>query len=183
MSKLVRAISENGGVVVAILDSTEIVSEMQRLHTPSAPVSAALGRLLTGAALMGAMLKSVDDALTLRIQGGGPVGLLIAVADGKGNLKGYVQNPLAEAPDHPDGKLNVGGVVGTNGMLSVIKDLGLKEPYVGQVPLVSGEIAEDLTAYYATSEQIPTVCALGVLVDKDLSIRRAGGYLQQLLPG
>lgn len=183
MSKLVRAISENGGIVVAIVDSTEIVGEMQKLHDCSAPVCAGLGRLITGASLMGAMLKSRDDALTLRVQGGGPAGLLIAVANGKGDLKGYVQNPHADMQNRPDGKLNVGGVVGTDGMLSVIKDLGLKEPYVGQIPLVSGEIAEDLTSYYATSEQIPTVCALGVLVEKDRSVKRAGGYLLQLLPG
>lgn len=183
MSKLVRAISKNGGVVVAIVDSTEIVSEMQRMHTSSAPVTAGLGRLLTGAALMGAMLKSTDDSLTLRVSGGGPAGLLIAVANGNGDLKAYVENPLADVADRPDGKLNVGGVVGSAGMLSVIKDLGLKEPYVGQIPLISGEIAEDITSYYATSEQIPTVCALGVLVERDLSVRSAGGYLLQLLPG
>lgn len=183
MSKLVRAISENGGVVIAIVDSTAIVEEMHRLHDTSAPVTAGLGRLLTGAALMGAMLKSTDDSLTLRVSGGGPAGLLLAVANGNGDLKAYVEHPHADVPDRPDGKLNVGGVVGCDGMLSVVKDLGMKDPYVGQVPLVSGEIAEDLTSYYATSEQIPTVCALGVLVEQDLSVKKAGGYLLQLLPG
>lgn len=183
MSKLVRAISEDGGVVIAIIDSTEIVRQMQRIHQPSAPVTAALGRLTTAAALMGAMLKSTDDALTLRVKGGGPAGMLMAVANGKGDLKAYVENPTADVADRPDGKLNVGGVVGMDGTLSVVKDLGLKEPYVGQVPLVTGEIAEDLTSYYATSEQIPTVCALGVLVDQDLSVKQAGGFLLQLLPG
>lgn len=183
MPKLVRAISENGGVVIAIVDSTEIVSELQKLHKSSAPVTAALGRLLTGASLMGAMLKSTDDSLTLRVKGGGPVGLLVAVANGNGDLKGYAENPTADMEDRPDGKLNVGGIVGNDGTLSVIKDLGLKEPYIGQIPLVSGEIAEDLTSYYASSEQIPTVCSLGVLVDRDLSVRRAGGFLLQLLPG
>ena len=183
MSKLIRAISENGGVVVAIINSTEIVNEMQTIHTASAPVCAAMGRLVTGAALMGASLKSRDDSLTLRLNGKGPAGQLIAVVDGHGSLKCCVQNPHADVIDRPDGKLNVGGVVGSNGTLAVVKDLGLKEPYVGQVPLVSGEIAEDITAYYATSEQIPTVCALGVLVDKDLSVKNAGGYLLQLLPG
>ena len=183
MSKLVRAISENGGVAIAILDSTEPVSEMQKIHDTSAPVTAALGRLMTDAALMGAMLKNPTDSLTLRVSGGGPAGLLLAVASGAGDLKAYVQNPHADMADRPDGKLNVGGVVGSNGTFSVVKDLGMKEPYVGQVPLVSGEIAEDLCSYYTTSEQIPTVCALGVLVDRDLSVKKAGGYLLQLLPG
>ena len=181
MSKLIRAISENGGAVVSILDSTAIVAEMERLHHPSAVVSAALGRLVTGAVLMAANLKSGDDSLTLRVKGDGPAGLLLAVADGRGNVKGYVENPIVELPPRGDGKLDVGGAVGRDGTLTVIKDMG--QPYVGQVPLVSGEIAEDLTSYYATSEQIPTVCALGVLVERDLTIKRAGGYLLQLLPG
>ncbi len=181
MSKLIRAISENGGAVVSILDSTAIVAEMERLHHPSAVVSAALGRLVTGAVLMAANLKSGDDSLTLRVKGDGPAGLLLAVADGRGNVKGYVENPIVELPPREDGKLDVGGAVGRDGTLTVIKDMG--QPYVGQVPLVSGEIAEDLTSYYATSEQIPTVCALGVLVERDLTIKRAGGYLLQLLPG
>ena len=181
MSKLIRAISENGGAVVSIVDSTAIVAEMERLHHPSAVVSAALGRLVTGAVLMAANLKSGDDSLTLRVKGDGPAGLLLAVADGRGNVKGYVENPIVELPPRGDGKLDVGGAVGRDGTLTVIKDMG--QPYVGQVPLVSGEIAEDLTSYYATSEQIPTVCALGVLVERDLTIKRAGGYLLQLLPG
>jgi len=183
MSKLVRAISENGGVVVSILDSTEVVAQMEAFHHPSAVVSAALGRLLTGALLMAATLKSEEDSLTLRLKGDGPAGLLLAVADGRGNAKGYVEQPCVELPVRADGKLDVGGAVGHTGILSVVKDIGLKEPYIGQVPLVSGEIAEDLTSYYATSEQIPTVCALGVLVERDLTIKRAGGYLLQLLPG
>ena len=183
MSKLIRAISENGGAVVSMLDSTDIVAEVERLHHPSAVVSAALGRLVTGAVLMAATLKNDEDALTLRVKGDGPAGLLLAVADGRGNVKGYVENPIVELPPRADGKLDVGGAVGREGTLTVIKDIGLKEPYVGQVPLVSGEIAEDLTSYYATSEQIPTVCALGVLVERDLTIKKAGGYLLQLLPG
>ena len=183
MSKLVRAISENGGAVISILDSTEIVAQMEQYHHPSAVVSAALGRLLTGAALMSATLKSEDDSLTLRVKGDGPAGLLLAVADGRGNVKGYVENNIVEIASRPDGKLDVGGAVGHEGILTVIKDIGLKEPYVGQVPLVSGEIAEDLTSYYATSEQTPSVCALGVLVNPDLTIQKAGGYLLQLLPG
>lgn len=183
MSKLIRAISENGGAVLSVLDSTEIVAQMEVYHHPSAVVSAALGRLLTGAVLMAATLKSEEDSLTLRVKADGPAGLLLAVADGKGNVKGYVENPIVELPLREDGKLDVGGAVGHNGTLTVIKDIGLKEPYIGQIPLVSGEIAEDLTSYYATSEQTPSVCALGVLVNPDLTIKKAGGYLLQLLPG
>ena len=133
--------------------------------------------------MMGVMLKSEKDSLTLRIKGGGPSGTVLAVSDGAGNVRGYVEQPVVELPPRADGKLDVGGAVGRDGTLSVVKDLGMKEPYVGQVPLVSGEIAEDITAYYAVSEQTPTVCALGVLVDRDLSILTAGGYLLQLLPG
>ncbi len=183
MAKLVRAISENGGMVLSILDSTDIVSEMERIHHPSAVVSAALGRLLTGSLLMAATLKNEKDSITVRVKGGGPAGILLVVADGKGNVKGYAENPLVELPARADGKLDVGGAVGNDGLLTVIRDSGVKEPYIGQIPLISGEIAEDLTSYYATSEQIPTVCALGVLVERDLTIKRAGGYLLQLLPG
>lgn len=184
MANLVRAISENGGIVVCALDSTNIVAEMERMHKPSAVVSAALGRLLTGAALMGTWLKSSGDSLTLRINGGGPAGTLLAVADENGNVRGYADHPIIpELPLRPDGKLDVGAAVGTKGTLSVIKDMGMKEPYIGQVPLVSGEIAEDITSYYAASEQTPTVCALGVLVNKNLTIAKAGGFLLQLLPG
>ncbi len=183
MAQLIRCISENGGVLVTAIDSTEIVEKMLRIHRTSPVCSAALGRLLTAAVLMSANLKSVQDTLTLRIKADGPALSLIAVANGRGEVKGCIGNPDVELPLRSDGKLNVGGAVGADGMLTVIKDLGLKEPYVGQVPLVSGEIAEDITSYYATSEQIPTVCALGVLVDVDCHIRRAGGYLLQLLPG
>ena len=181
---MLRGISENGGIVFYGVDSTEIVREMERLHKTSAVTTAALGRLLTGASLMGSMLKDDGDKVTLRVQGGGPAGVLIACTDGTGNVKGCIDNPLVELPPKADGHLDVGGAVGRSGVLTVIRDNRLqKEPTVGQVPLVSGEIAEDLTRYYATSEQIPTVCALGVLVDKDLSILCAGGYLLQLLPG
>ncbi|MEG1445998.1 MAG: Hsp33 family molecular chaperone HslO [Ruthenibacterium sp.] len=183
MDNFMRAISENGGVLFCAIDSTDIVREMERIHKPSAVTSAALGRLLTAASMMGAMLKRDTNTVTLRIKGDGPAGTLLAVANGKGNVKGTVEHAIVELPARADGKLDVGGAVGHYGTLSVIKDLGMKEPYVGQVPLVSGEIAEDITAYYAASEQTPTVCALGVLVDKDLSILKAGGYLIQLLPG
>lgn len=183
MQNMIRGISENGGVVFCGVDSTALVREAERIHQTSAVTSAALGRLLTAASMMGIMLKNERDSITLRLAGGGPAGTVLAVADGMGCVKGYVQNPVVELPLRPDGKLDVGGAVGKQGTLSVVRDLGLKEPYVGQIPLVSGEVAEDITAYYATSEQIPTVCALGVLVNPDLTISCAGGYLVQLLPG
>ncbi len=184
MSELIRALSKNGTVVFCGIDSTEIVRKAEQLHKTSATCSAALGRLLTGASMMGAMLKDSRDTVTLRISGGGPAGVIIACTDGTGNVKGCIDHPLVELPPRADGHLDVGGAVGREGVLTVIRDNRLqKEPTVGQVPLVSGEIAEDLTSYYAYSEQIPTVCALGVLVERNLSIRCAGGYLVQLLPG
>ena len=184
MANLIRGLSENGGVVFCGVDSTDIVRRAEQLHTTSATCSAALGRLLTGASLMGAMLKDDRDQITLRVFGGGPAGVVIACTDGTGNVKGCIDNPLVELPTKANGHLDVGGAVGTDGVLTVIRDNKLqKEPTIGQVPLVSGEIAEDITSYYAVSEQVPTVCALGVLVDKDLTILCAGGYLLQLLPG
>ena len=184
MANLIRGLSENGGVVFCGVDSTHIVRRAEQLHVTSATCSAALGRLLTGASMMGAMLKDDRDKITLRVSGGGPTGVVMACTDGTGNVKGCIDNPLVELPPKANGHLDVGGAVGRNGVLTVIRDNKLqKEPTIGQVPLVSGEIAEDLTSYYAYSEQIPTVCALGVLVDKDLTIACAGGYLLQLLPG
>ena len=184
MSNLIRGISENGGVVFCGVDSTEIVRTAEQLHHTSATCSAALGRLLTGASLMGSMLKDDGDSITLRVAGGGPTGTVVACTDGTGNVKGCIDHPLVELPLKANGHLDVGGAVGKNGVLTVIRDNRLqKEPTVGQVPLVSGEIAEDLTSYYAYSEQVPTVMALGVLVDKDLSILCAGGFMVQLLPG
>lgn len=182
MGKLVRCISEDGTLTVMALDSTKLVAEAERIHKTSAVVSAALGRLLTAASMMGDQLKGADNSVTLRLNGGGPAGTLLAVADSGGNARGYAVQPVVELPLNARGKLDVAGAVGTDGTLTVIKDLGLKEPYVGQIPLVSGEIAEDITQYFAASEQIPTVCALGVLVNPDLTIRRAGGFLIQLLP-
>ena len=170
---MLRGISENGGIVFYGVDSTEIVREMERLHKTSAVTTAALGRLLTAASMMGIMLKSTQDSVTLQIKGGGPAGRLLAVSDGTGNVKGYVEHPVVELPPRADGHLNVGAAVGKDGTLDVIRDLGMREPYIGQVPLTSGEIAEDITTYFAISEQVPTVCALGVLVDKDLSVRCA----------
>ncbi len=183
MAKIVRAISENGGVVAISINSKDIVSKAHEIHKTSATASAALGRFLTAGAMMGNMLKYKEESLTLRINGGGSAGNILVVSDYLGNVKGYMDNPIADLPSKAPGKLDVSGIVGKDGFLSVIKDLKLKEPYVGQVPIVSGEIAEDITSYYATSEQTPTVCALGVLVDTDLSIKSAGGYMIFLLPG
>ena len=182
MGKLYRAISADGSAFAEVLDAKDIVSEIEKIHKTSAVVTAGLGRLTIAASLMGYMLKGEDDSITLRVDGGGPAGQLTAVADSRGNVKSYVVNPVVEIPLNAQGKLDVGGAVGSDGTLSVVKDLGLKEPYVGVIPLVSGEIAEDIASYYATSEQIPTVCSLGVLVNPDLSVKSAGGFLVQLLP-
>jgi molecular chaperone Hsp33 len=182
MGKLYRAISADGSAFAAVLDAKDMVSEIEKIHKTSAVVTAALGRLSIGASLMGYMLKGEDDSITLRIDADGPGGQLVAVSDSRGNVKSCVNNPVVELPLNSVGKLDVSGAVGKNGTLSVVKDMGLREPYVGVIPLVSGEIAEDIASYYATSEQIPTVCALGVLVDTDLSVKSAGGFLVQLLP-
>lgn len=182
MDNLVRCISTDGTLTVMAIDSTDIVNEAVRIHNTTPVASAALGRLLTGASLMGSVLKGKEDSVTLRLKGDGPLGSLIAVSDSLGNVRGYVQNNHVDLPLNSKGKLDVSGAVGKHGDLTVIKDLGLKEPYVGQTPIVSGEIAEDITYYYFTSEQTPTVCALGVLVDRDYSIKKAGGFIVQLLP-
>ncbi|MBE6728520.1 MAG: Hsp33 family molecular chaperone HslO [Ruminococcaceae bacterium] len=182
MGKLIRCITSDGLVIAAGIDSTDICAKAEQLHQSSAVVTAALGRLLTAASLMGNALKADAQSLTLRISGGGPIGTVTAVSDQNGNVRGCVTNPIVEIPLKPNGKLDVSGAVGTQGSLYVMKDLGMREPYNGFVPLVSGEIAEDITSYYATSEQIPTVCALGVLINPDLTVRKAGGYIIQLLP-
>ncbi|MEG1996144.1 MAG: Hsp33 family molecular chaperone HslO [Oscillospiraceae bacterium] len=182
MGKIVRMISKDGSVVVCAIDSADIVGEIEKVHTTSAVVTAALGRLATAASIMGYMLKGENDTITLRMNGNGPTGTLIAVSDYHGNVKADVVNPLVELDLNAEGKLDVKGAVGVDGTLSVIKDLGLKEPYIGQIQIVSGEIAQDITQYYAISEQIPTVCGLGVLINPDLSVQSAGGYLVQLLP-
>ncbi len=182
MGKIIRCITSDGLVMATAIDSTDIVAEAERIHKTSATVTAALGRLLTAGSMMGNMLKSKDNTLTLRLAGGGPAGNLIVVSDWEGDVRGYVTNPVVEIPLNNKGKLDVAGAVGRQGNLYVTKDLGLKEPYNGCIPLVSGEIAEDITAYYAVSEQIPTVCALGVLVNPDLTVKAAGGYIIQLLP-
>lgn len=182
MGKLIRCITSDGLVMATALDSTDIVARAEELHKSSAVVTAALGRLLTATSMMGNALKGKSNTITVKIDGDGPAGALIAVADSKGDVRGYAVNPVVEIPLKDNGKLDVCGAVGTQGTLFVIKDLGLKEPYNGFVPLSTGEIAEDIAAYYAVSEQIPTVCALGVLVNPDLTVRVAGGYIIQLLP-
>lgn len=182
MGKIVRYITEDGSAFILAADTTDVVARAEQIHKTSAVTTAALGRLLTAASMMGDMLKGDNDSVTLRLNGGGPAGALIAVADSKGNPRGYVQNPVVELPLNDKGKLDVRGAVGTDGYLYVMKDVGLKEPYVGQTELVSGEIAEDITNYYAVSEQTPSVCALGVLVNPDLTVQCAGGFLIQLLP-
>lgn len=182
MDKLVRCISVDGTLVMMAAETTDMVEQAQQYHQTSAVTSAALGRLLTASSLMGSMLKGDNDSVTLRLNGGGPAGTVMAVSDCWGNARGYVTNPVVEIPLNSKGKLDVAGAVGTDGFLTVIKDLNLKEPYIGQTPIITGEIAEDLTSYYAISEQLPSVCALGVLVNPDLSIKKAGGFIIQLLP-
>lgn len=179
---LKRYLSADGAVVCAVLDGTEMCREMERIHKTSAVCTAALGRLSMAASLIGYTLKNPGDTVTVRLDGGGPAGILVAVADDLGNVKSYVDQPVVELPLNEKGKLDVAGAVGTDGTLFVIKDIGLKEPYSGQTVLVSGEIAEDVTQYFADSEQVPSACGLGVLVNPDLSVACAGGYLIQLLP-
>lgn len=170
--------------MASAIDSTDVVYTAQQLHSLSPTASAALGRLLTASSVMGAMLKQDKASVTLRVNGGGPLETLTAIADSRGNVRGCVDNPKVEVPRKPNGKLDVSAAVGSEGRLGVIRSYGNGEPYMGQVELVSGEIAEDITNYYATSEQIPTVCALGVLVDsEDGQVLLAGGLLIQVLPG
>lgn len=182
MGNIVRVMSESGGIALTAIDSTKMVSEAEKIHKTSAVSTAAIGRLLTAASMMGVMLKDGKNSVTLRVDGNGPIGTMIAVSDGFGNPRVYISNPVVEIPLKKNGKLDVGAAVG-EGRLTVVKDIGLKEPYIGTTNLVSGEIAEDITSYFATSEQIPTACALGVLVNPNLSVKFAGGFLVQLLPG
>lgn len=178
---IVRATAANNQIRAFAITSKDLVEEARRRHNTSPVITAGLGRLLSGAAMMGAMMKGDDDLLTLQIKCGGPVQGLTATADAKGNVKGYAEVPDVMLPPNPQGKLDVGGAVGL-GILNVIKDMGLKEPYAGQVALQSGEIAEDLTYYFATSEQIPSAVGLGVLMNKNNTVRQAGGFIIQLMP-
>lgn len=183
MGKLLRAITTDGAILATVLDSTDMCSRAEQVHKSSATVTAAMGRLMTAASMMGAALKGDNDSVTLRINGGGPAGTIIAVADAFGNARVSVTNPIVELPLNEKGKLDVGGAVGTDGYLSVIRDNGSGEPQTGYSQIVTGEIGDDLTYFFANSEQIPTVCALGVLVAPDLTVAASGGYLLQLLPG
>ena len=183
MGELVRAMTRDGYAKAVAVTSTDIVERARQIHKMLPTATAALGRLLTAASMMGNMQKVENGSITLQVKGGGPLGTVLAVADAQGNVRGYVQNPQVSILEKYRGKLDVGAAVGTNGMLTVIRDLQMKEPYVGSVELVSGEIAEDITEYFVQSEQTPTACALGVLVDTDQTVRAAGGYLVQLLPG
>lgn len=183
MNELVRMISDDGTLYVLCVNSTEMVQHAQNIHSLSKVCSAALGRLITGASMMGILLKGKDDTLTLKMSGSGPASPIVAVANSDGYVKGYVGDAHVKLPLNSVGKLDVSGAIGKDGNLTVIKDLGLKEPYMAQIPLVSGEVAEDITAYYFVSEQTPTVCGLGVLVNPDdEQVLLAGGFLIQLLP-
>ena len=183
MDRLVRAITADGLVQAVAITSRDLTERARQIHTTLPVATAALGRALAAASMMGNALKDGGASLTLQIKGGGPLGTVLAVSDNQGNVRGYVQQPHVDLPLRPDGKLDVGGAVGSEGTLTVIKDLNMKDPYVGSVQLLGGEIAEDLAAYFVESEQIPTACALGVLVDRDQSVKAAGGYIIQLLPG
>jgi len=179
---LIRGIDRKKSFRVFIVSSTNLVENSRKIHNTSPTVTAALGRALTAAVIMGATMKETTDSLTFKIKGDGPVGNIVTVANNSGEVKGYVDNPYVDLPSRTDGKLDVGGIVGKNGQLAVIKDLGLREPYIGLSNLVSGEIAEDLVHYFYLSEQQPSAISLGVLVDKDISVRAAGGYMLQILP-
>ncbi len=184
MDKIIRCITSDGAIMASAIDASDIVFTAQKLHHLSRSATAALGRLLCATSIMGAMLKQKDATVNLRVMGDGELGPVIAVADSKGNVKGYVGNSDCPTEYYNNGKINVAKAVGRNGVLNVMRDYGTGEPYIGQVELISGEIAEDITNYFATSEQLPTVCALGVLLDKDNGeVMLAGGLLIQLLPG
>ena len=183
MDKIIRATAGDGLIKMAVITARDMVQRAREIHSCSPTASAALGRTLCAASLMGEMMKEEKATLTIRINGGGPIGSVVAVSDSGGNVRGYVGDPSVDLPLRSDGKLNVGAAVGRDGMLTVSRDIGLKEPYIGSTELVSGEIAEDVTAYLLESEQVPSACALGVLVDTDLSIKAAGGFIVQLMPG
>lgn len=183
MDKIIRATAGDGFIKMAVISATETVERARAIHNCSPTASAALGRSLCAASLMGQAQKEEKATLTIRINGGGPIGSVVAVSDCDGNVRGYVEDPSVDLPLRADGKLNVGGAVGRDGMLTVSRDLGMREPYIGSVELLSGEIAEDVTRYLTESEQVPSACALGVLVDTDCTIRAAGGFIVQLMPG
>ncbi|WP_346938327.1 Hsp33 family molecular chaperone HslO [uncultured Clostridium sp.] len=181
--KLIRATAKDGQVRIIAAITTELVNEATKTHECMPTASAALGRMLTGSVLMGAMLKNDTDSLTIQIDGGGEAKGITVTAHNDGSVKGYIGNPKIDLPLNEKGKLEVGGAIGKNGYLKVIKDMGLKEPYVGQVPIYTGEVGDDIAYYFTVSEQTPSAVALGVLVDTDLSIKAAGGFIIQMMPG
>lgn len=183
MDYIIRMLAKDAPVKAMGIYGLNMVSRAQEIHQSFSVGTAAMGRTLMATSMIGHTLKEKNGSVTVRIGGGGPLGNILAVSDSEGNVRGYVTNPQADVPHKYPGKLDVGGAVGTTGSLTIIKDLCMREPYVGTVPLVSGEIAEDITAYFAESEQIPTACALGVLVAGDGHVLTAGGYMIQLLPG
>ena len=183
MDHIVRAIAADGMIKATAISARDTVERARQIHKLLPVATAALGRALMGTSIMGDMMKNEEGSVTLQIRGGGPLGTIVAVADCEGNVRGYLQNGEVDLPEKAPGKLDVGTAVGCDGTLTVIRDLKMKEPYVGSIQLVSGEIADDISAYYVESEQVPTACALGVLVDVDQSVQAAGGYLIQLLPG
>ena len=183
MDEIVRAVTKDGFVKISAVTARGVVERARQIHGLSPTASAALGRTLCAASMLGELMKEDEASLTIRINGGGPVGSVIAVSDNGGNVRGYVTEPKADLPTRSDGKLDVGGLVGTDGMLTVSRDIGLKEPYVGSTELVTGEVAEDLAQYMVESEQIPAAVGLGVLVDTDRTIKAAGGFIVQLMPG
>lgn len=183
MGTIYRAVGGDDFIKISVIEGRDIVERARELHGLSPTASAALGRTLCATSILGNLMKEKDASVTVRIAGGGPIGAVIAVSDCEGNVRGYVDEPACELPLRADGKLDVGGAVGNQGLLTVSRDIGLKEPYIGSTELVSGEIAEDFTRYFVESEQIPAACGLGVLVDTDCTIRAAGGFLVQLMPG
>lgn len=180
---ILRAMTKDGWVKAVAIDGKQLVERARQIHDTTPTATAALGRTLCAASMLGNMQKTENGSITLQFKGGGPLGTVLAVSDWQGNVRGYVQNPRITLLEKYAGKLDVGAAVGTDGMLTVIRDLQMKDPYVGSVQLVSGEIGDDVTAYLVQSEQTPSACALGVLVDKDWSVKVAGGYILQLLPG
>lgn len=183
MDRIIRATAGDGCIKMAVISADATIERARQIHSLAPTACAALGRTLCAASLLGQAMKEEKASITIRINGGGPLGSIAAVSDCEGNVRGYVENPGLDLPLRQDGKLDVGGAVGRNGMLTVSRDLGMREPYIGSVELVSGEIAEDVTAYLLESEQVPSACALGVLIDTDRSVKAAGGFIVQLMPG
>ncbi|MDW8801281.1 Hsp33 family molecular chaperone HslO [Clostridium sp. A1-XYC3] len=181
--KLVKATASDGNIRIIAAITTELVNEAVKIHDCAPTAAAALGRMVTAGSIMGSMLKSEKDSLTLKISGGGEAKGVVVTSYADSTVKGYIGNPSVDLPANSKGKLDVGGAIGKNGNLVIIRDMGLKEPYIGQVPIYTGEIGDDLAYYFTVSEQTPSAVGLGVLVDTDLSIKAAGGFIIQMMPG